>query len=91
MTDAVRVHYECLSPGIELTVYSDGDIVVEIRNQGGFIFEPAQIRELQRALRQLPDTESMDRSLGKIDLTRKGAFVTTAQTYTSPIGAIRRA
>jgi hypothetical protein len=65
MSDAVRVHYESIPPGMELAVYSDGDIVVEVRNQGGFIFEPAQIRELQRALRQLPDTDSMDRSLGK--------------------------
>jgi hypothetical protein len=64
MSDAVRVHYESILPGMELAVYSDGDLVVEVRNQGGLVFEPGQIRELRSALRQLPDTESMDRSLG---------------------------
>ncbi len=72
MTDAARVHYECISPGIELAVYSDGDIAVEVRNQGGLIFEPAQIRELQSALRQLHETESMNRSLGQNRLDEEG-------------------
>jgi hypothetical protein len=72
MTDAARVHYECISPGMELAVYSDGDIAVEVRNQGGLVFEPAQIRNLQYALRQLPDAESIDRSLGKNRLDEEG-------------------
>lgn len=72
MTDAARVHYECISPGMEMAVYSDGDIAVEVRNQGGFIFEPVQIRELQSALRQLHDTESLSRSLGKNRLDEAG-------------------
>jgi hypothetical protein len=65
MSEAARVHYESVPPGMELAVYSDGDLVIEVRNQGGLVFEPAQIRELQRALRKLPDTDPMDRSLGK--------------------------
>jgi hypothetical protein len=72
MTDAARVHYEYISPGMELAMYSDGDIAVEVRNQGGFVFEPAQIRDLQSALRQLPDTESMNRSLGENRLDEEG-------------------
>lgn len=62
--EAKRVHYEVTSTGIEVAVYSDGDIVLRAPDRTSVIFEPPQIRKLSHMLAQLPDSTAKRVSLG---------------------------
>lgn len=63
--EAKRVHYEVTPTGIEVAVYSDGDIVLRTPDRTSVILEPPQIRKLSRVLTRLPDCTSKRVSLGE--------------------------
>lgn len=62
--EAKRVHYEVTPTGVEVAVYSDGDIVLRTPDHSGVVLEPAQIRTLSHVLSHLPDSASKRVSLG---------------------------
>lgn len=63
--EAERVRYDVTATGVELAVYSDGDIVLQTPDGSGVVLEPAQIRKLTRVLSELPDSASKRVSLGE--------------------------
>ena len=71
MTDAARTHLEVIAPRVTVASYSDGDVVVEVDEMGGVVFEAAQLRTLRQALRHLPEKE-FSTSLGENKLDEEG-------------------
>lgn len=63
--EAERVHYEVTWSGVEVAVYSDGDIVLRTPDKSGVVLEPAQLRKLSQVLSQLPESPSKRASLGE--------------------------
>ncbi|NIC01027.1 hypothetical protein [Halobacterium sp. R2-5] len=63
--EAKRVHYEVTPTGIEVAVYSDGDIVLRTPDRSSVVLEPAQLRQLSQVLSQLPDSAPQRVSLGE--------------------------
>lgn len=71
MTDAVRTHVEVIAPRVTVARYSDGDVVVEVDDEGGVVFEAAQLRTLRQAIRHLPEKE-LSTSLGENNCDEEG-------------------
>lgn len=71
MTDAARTHLKVLTQRVTVASYSDGDVVVEVDNEGGVVFEAAQLRTLRQALRHLPEKE-VSTSLGENNCGEEG-------------------
>lgn len=72
MTDAARTHLEMISPRVEVAAYTDGDVVIHACDDGGVVYEPAQLRVLRTVLGRLTDKESITSSLGENCLDEEG-------------------
>lgn len=72
MTEAARTHLEAISPRVEVAAYTDGDVVIHAFDDGGLVFEPAQLRELRKVLGRITDEESIVTSLGEDRLGEEG-------------------